>query len=273
MCRQIWKVSGLLTLSFTIGTIIPEARAYVPPSSYVIRTLAKKHLGPKSVRFKNTLISFDGQKASGIALKEIALIDYATRTVRSKVMDEAGRELYFFERRVDPTHAPLGQFILVEPSADRIMAALKSAGIPVRPEAELRAMSSEEDRRKSEVSQMGRWNGTVAWVFGQPKNQQLWIEKDTFHPVKILFQKEGSLAEVQYEKYRYVREYPFPRTITVFPKGVGNEGAIRIESNDITIDPESGEFKNFTASGFTDAGNSLDSNTRQTITTFYQYFR
>src|SRR5690606_38200329 len=55
----------------------------------------------------------------------------------------------------------------------------------------------------SEETRIKRWKSTLAWVFGkQDSGRQLWIEKDSFLPLRLM---ASASREVQFEKYRFMK--------------------------------------------------------------------
>ena len=59
---------------------------------------------------------------------------------------------------------------------------------------------------------------TQHWVMGNPKKlsePQLWMDKDLFTPSRARFNAGSQLREVFFESYRYFKEVPIPRTITL----------------------------------------------------------
>ena len=72
----------------------------------------------------------------------------------------------------------------------------------------------------------GRYKGKVAFVMGMsgPDQQgaQIWVEKDSFHPIRLVLKKENGepLREIEYSEYRPVRKgKTYPMRIFFYENG------------------------------------------------------
>jgi hypothetical protein len=252
----------------------PAAWAYVPPSQFLVKTLVTKHGGIKGVRIRSIVSGMDGEKASGAVFKETTWFDSAKRLLRSWATDEADHKLYVIERPADALTA--ADQLLLDSDPRAVMTMLKTHGVPVKSEEELLALPTEEDRRSAETLALARFNGGVDWVIGRrgKPEPQLWLEKDTFLPTRFLMSEtDGSLEELQFGSYRFYREFPFPRSITV----LGKTGApvLRDELTDLTVSPAKleAELKTPVQAGWTDAGNSAPAALRDLIRSYYEQLR
>ena len=260
------------------------ASAYIPPSQFIVRTMAVKRQGNKAFRVRTTVYEMEGQRTSGTSFKQITVFDLNSRVMRSRAYDNAGKELYAVERRLHE-HSPIAgglpvAALLLDQSTDSLSRVLRTAGIPIRTEAELSDMKDEEERRSTEVTSLGRLGSVVGWVIGPGKKDlawpQLWIEKDTFHPMRLVERTDEGTLDVRFSEFRYYKEIPFPRVITVL-RASRDEGAqepmLREELADVIINPEMGEMRSPLVQGFTDAGNSADGSVRDLIRLYYASLR
>lgn len=119
---------------------------------------------------------------------------------------------------------------------------------------------------------MGRWKGMVAWIISggtkkEPGSHQLWVEKDTFLPIRILTGPEGKGTDLSFENYRYIKEYPWPKLITA-------AGVLKEELNELSVNPNlpaADEGK--AGKGFTDAATGIDPALTSLIRSYYELVR
>jgi hypothetical protein len=119
--------------------------------------------------------------------------------------------------------------------------------------------------------------GAVAWVIGTDdsknlRSPQIWFEKDTFLPLRMIFSvgRERRPVDLQFENYKVTREIPYPRMIQLI--GSKNEIVYSSQLIDFTVSPESvGSHSGHT--GFTEAGKSASSELGDLIRTYYGSIR
>ena len=257
------KKIALIAVSALILT--SSAYAYVPPSEFIVKTIASKRHGVRSIRVRSVLTAVQNGQPQGQKLKETVWIDYTNHLIRSRMDDESGRELYAIERRLD-ANIPLVDLLLLDSQPEVLAKGLRQNGIPIRSEAELLSMKSEEERRLSETESIARITGGIAWVIGNMTDgSQLWVEKDTFLPVKLVVKSDDKNYEMIFDGFRYAKEVPYPKVMNV--------AGIRIESTDMGVNVDMSEMKSTLRPGFTEAGESLDSATSELIRHFYQLVR
>jgi hypothetical protein len=260
------------------------AWAYIPASQFIVKSISSKRAGNKAFRVRTTVYEMEGQRTGSTSFKQVTIFDLNTRTMRSRAYDMNGKELYAMERRFQESASVVGGMpvasLLLDPSVDSVSRVLRSAGIPVRVEAELADMKDEEERRASEVTSLGRLGSTVAWVIGPGKKDlgwpQLWIEKDTFQPLRMIERTDEGTMDIRFAEFRYFKEIPFPRVITVMgasrEEGT-QEPKLREELADFIVNPEMGEMRSPLVQGYTDAGNSADGSVRDLIRLYYSSLR
>jgi len=255
-------------VAVAVGFAATSALAYVPPSQFIVKKLADKRTGYKTVRVKTQVSGLSNDIPNGIGFKTLNVFDFATRTLRSRAIDEAGQELYVAERRLGAPNATLVDALTFDSSAADLANALKAAGIPIRTDEDILGLPTEEERRRAEISSIGRWKGTTAWVVG--KKAQLWIEKDVFLPLKFV----SDQYEIRFEGYRYSQEFAYPKAITLATGAPGSETAeLRDEFVEMAINQDLAEMKSAVTIGFTDAGNSAPSEIRNLLIRYYQTIR
>jgi len=221
----------------------------------------------------------EGEQATPTRFKQVTVFDPQTRVLRSRAFDDAGKELYVFERRLKAAGSDMkASDILLEMSGDVLAKALIQSGIPVQTEAELSGLKTNEERRASEKMHLNRnTKGLVSWVISATKKQsepQLWVEKDTFLPTRFYTRHDGDLIGFRFENFRFYKEFPFPRVTTlVRVSGDSEESVLREEAVEVVVNPDLKELKTSIAAGFTDHGNSTDSSVRSLIHDYYEMLR
>ena len=101
-------------------------------------------------------------------------------------------------------------------------------------------------------------------------NGQLWIEKDTFLPLRAMFSQADNPIELRFENYRFYREFPFPRAIML----VNKSGTIlRAETSEVSLTSDLKELKTPVTPGFSDVGNSASSSIRDLVRQYYEAVR
>ncbi|MBY0471260.1 hypothetical protein K2X30_08845 [bacterium] len=281
------KFSSCLVVGVLFGSV---AHAYIVPSQFIVKSIAGKKVGPKSLRIRSTVTLMEHGTPSTVKFKEITVLDLSTHFLKSRAYDETGQELYAIERRLNGTEsAPIVvNGLLFENRTDLLTRSLKEAGIPIRTETELAEMKDEEVRRASEITSLVRWQGMASFVVGQnrPRYPQLWVERDQFYPIRLVIGTSGGTMDYRFENYRTgLKEFPYPRQISVAtatsirpfrydsPPPVNEDVFLRAEINDIAFNPESNEFKGTVTAGFTARGDSMDSRMKDLIQKYYQLVR
>jgi len=257
-----------------------EARAYIPPSEYVLKKVLQKRLPLKNVRLRGMVAGLrpDG-RSTGTRFVEETFYDAASRTLHSSAFDETGRELYSVERNLggggeagEPR--ALVWATLFEARFSNFLPLLRKWDIPVKLESELLKLADEPERRAVEKMHLGRQKLAsgfqVSWVLGETSSNQLWIEKDSFVPSRLIF-KSGDGSDLRIDEYSSTKEIPTPRTMTL---SRGSEQLLREEIQDANVNlPAPPAMARGRAGGFTDAGNAADRETRDLILRYYRILR
>ena len=263
-----------------------SAHAYVPPSQFIIKTVAAKHSGIKGVRITSHVDAISKDKPSGPHFKQETVYDAQTGALRSSAFDDNGKVLYTVERHLfrelaheqEGSAIPFADLIELGSKADILIAALKSLEIPIKTEDELVTLGDENERYAAEVTSIGRIRTQFAWIIGESSRPQFWVEKDTFLPIRVIVKadklpeisgSDGSV-EIRFENYRFVREFPVSRLVSITRNG---ETLVREEASDVAVNPSLSEFKKPVTSGYTEAGNSADSGVRELLRQYYSALR
>jgi hypothetical protein len=117
---------------------------------------------------------------------------------------------------------------------------------------------------------------------GEGVEPQIWFEKDTFLPVRLVYNPQGdgsvpkdsNLYDIKMMNYRFYHEFPFPRSIIVSKKGAGILFEVKLEELQVNS-PEGLDSKEShrAASGFTEAGETAASGLKELIQSYYTLFR
>lgn len=253
------------------------ARAYIPPAQFVVKVMVGKKSsafdlkgGVKGIRIKSSVVALENGQTHGPLLKAVTFYNPQSRILRSQISDETDHILYAIERK---DHSPILDTLLFDPLVARVTEELRELKIPIKTEKELLALANEDERRQVEVSSISRWKKTITWVLGR-KNKpesQLWVEKDTFLPLRVIYYPKGESdpIEIEMENYRFHREFPFPHLITVTRKKMAS---LKEEVGDVSVGPELPELKSpaHPWQGYTEAGNAAPSATRELIRQYYE---
>ena len=277
MCRSARFAVLILGIA---QVFLNEAKAYIPPSEFVMKTLLQKRAAVKSWRVRGLVKAVPSSgEGSGARFIEETVYDTSSRKLKSAAFDEMGRLLYSVERILEseeggPELRTVVSAIIFENRLSRLSSILRSWNIPLKREDELLRLPDEKARINAERMFLDRRKlGSayqVNWVIGEKSANQLWVEKDTFLPSR-LFMAIGDRYDVSFESYQGSEEVPMPRVISLSREG---ELMIREEVQEVSMNASSGSTAvQIEGSGFTDVGNSVDSTIRDLIRRFYTVLR
>lgn len=276
-------------------SIAENAAAYIPPAPFLIKNMASKRSGLKTLKISSTVSGYVSGKPSGVHFKTVTFFSTVNQNWKSAVYDDTGTELFAIEKKY--LEIPLSWSVLFESSSRELTKGLEKAEIPVNevredkpaehpiakkspepvPSGTVKLSHSAADEPIPENTFLKRWNGAVAWVIGKPNSSQFWIEKDSFLPVRLIVKDQ----DIQYSHYRYAQDLPFPRTISMSVTTTdGKTGEMEFDEtiNDSSVNTsgnekilEMGTFaKDATPEGFfTDAGNSASGAIKDLIKKYY----
>ncbi len=251
---SVLLVSGVLS-----ALIASSAHAYVPPSNFLISSLAKKHRVLKSLRVKTRITGTNAQ------IREIGYFDAATKTWKARFLDQNDRELYAFERKLGSASDSLTSLLLFETNAAHLVTTLKNAGIPIVSEEELLALPGELERRAAEKTSIGRLDKKVGWVIGEG-GTALWVLKDEFVPLRLL---HGGF-DFRYEETKYSKNFPYSRSISVYR---GGDFVLKGEAMEVITSPDLADMKAIQVQGLPAISSSIPAEERALIEQWVQWVR
>lgn len=266
---------AILSTALLLCNSIP-ALAYVPPSEFIVKTWAQKHAGPKGVRTRSIVQAVEGDKPVGPKLKLTVIYRAEDGVLRSIASDEQNQVLFMSEGG-EPRGLHALTELLYDSNFSRVASALKKQGVPVKTSRELLELPEESERLAAESAtlSLGRVKRQIAWVIGKRDGSsdaanQLWVEKDTFQPLKFKMDSH----EVLFESYRNYRDFPFPKTMTWNEAKVEAKTFMREELVDLVVNPpELAQLSKPITHGYTEAGNSASSEIRDLIQKYFEKAR
>ncbi len=278
-----------------------SAFAYIPPSSFLVKSWVKKHAPIKTLKVRTLVTAYENNKPTEVHFKETFLIDFDKDIFLSWVSDDTDKRLYSIEKSLKDL--PTAAKMVLSSNSSEVIASLVKSGISVQTEESNSVAQSAErlqtqtennqvkntqtENNQTENKMMARWNGGVAWVVGSqgPKDQispQLWMQKDTFLPLRIIYTNPTELEQVydfQFENFHFFREFPYPRVIKVLktpktPKTLEKTSEVIFSSQliDFNVNPAH-LLSTPIHPGYTEAGNSIASAVRDSIRIYYDIMR
>ncbi len=262
----------LFSLSFQLWS--NSVFAYLPPSQFILKNWVTKHSGAHTLRIRTNVTKYQNEKATEFHFKETSVINLENQTIKSWASDDQDHKLFIMERSL--SSVPLGTRILFSASLHDMTQALKKNGIPVRSKEELLELKTEAEKTNSENVFLSRWNNSIAWVVGvsEPKREnfpQVWFEKDTFLLLRLLYQGENhqDFLDFRYDSFKFAREFPFPRTLTVAMRGSGP--VLVSQLSEFLVNADNSRLLHSSAgeTGFTAAGEAASSGVKELIRFYY----
>lgn len=291
--KQGFALFIFTTVGMFFGGVTRQALAYLPPSDFIIRTLAKKHKGFHRIAVVSTVTGMDKGQPDALHFRAHTVYLPSTGFLKSWATDDQGIPLYEVQARAP--HLPLLVSLLFEANGGQVESHLKDGGIPIVTETDLSAIPTDQARQGFEKTMLSRWNSTLAWVIGAdgPKTRgttpELWIEKDTFLPLRLLADLQpnqtpqpatptianpsSTLDDIHLDNYGYFREFPYPRQITFFRAG-NSQPEYRDDVNDVQVDNGFDASRlRINENGFTESGNSVPGPLHEMIQSYYTAIR
>lgn len=239
--------------------------ASIPPSEFLVKSVAKKKNELRTVIWRSTFTKGE------LKLKVKTKVDWQDKTIRTRISDEQEQPLYDFESKIiydrsQNAGESLGETVLAvatSPDYKTIENALITRGVPVKTEEELSSLADENERRNEEVLGLGRMDRRFAWVIGSrsPAKKgeisvpQLWIEKDSFFPMKIVL---ADSVEARFENFRDVKGQTLPRIIHFQIKSV----LLREEWGEVDVNSKTDLVAGFQP-GWTSSGKMISGDLRE----------
>ncbi|MBI3544825.1 MAG: hypothetical protein HY075_16255 [Deltaproteobacteria bacterium] len=213
------------------------AHAYVPPSYYVIRMLARKHAPLEDARFRSKVTFY---KKSGEVIASVnetlALSDAERATV--KLTDASGNELALKSRKLigarpGDVDRPVTYDLLFVKDGANIYEHLKLLGLPLKTEAALYSEKEGAMPYKPETTvALERYENKIAVVVGDRSKKSdvnsavsLWVEKDSYLPLRAVFPTAPEMGmsseplELRMSSYGMHKAFLYPRNVQIFRNG------------------------------------------------------
>ena len=236
-------LAALCGLSF-----VPVAQAYVPPSYYVIRMLARKHAGFEDARFRSKLTFYKKNNEVAYTLGETLVIPDTERAL-VRITDSSGNELARHARKLVSSHAsdlerPVTYDLFFLKDGANVFEHFKQLGLPLKTEAALYSEKEGNLPYKPEATvALDRLDNKIAVVIGERAKKSdsapgpsLWVEKDSFLPVKAIFptSPEAGMAseplEYRMSSFSMYKSFLYPRVVQIFR---GGQLWAKIETQDV----------------------------------------
>ncbi len=255
--------SFLLALSLTTAT---QAWAYIPPSAFILKNLVSKHSGLAGIQVTSFVNGYEGAKPSAQRFKATTFFNASSGIIIGYAIDAStGQKLYQIEKTAAAMSAPAT--IMLGTNLRTVEKALKSQGVEF---AEPDAGAPNGIPNSTSGQSLVRFKSQVAWVIGEGK-EKLWVEKDSFLPIRLVGTKGN---EIRFENYRFYKEFPYPRLITVMsgPETI----VLQDEASEILVYSDAAKLKapKFSgSSGLTSEGSSAPSELKELIQQYYEALR
>ena len=260
--QKIDKIQSLIFFVFASCLFGSAADAYIPPSSFILKTWAGKHVHHKKLKVKSLVTSSEGSTNHTLHFKEILVLTEGP-TVRSWAVDDSDQVLFHSEKGLKDVSLP-GQLLFSSDAAE-LGRLLKLNGIPILTEA---------NSNGPEKQSMMRWNDSVSWVIAekpvQAERPQIWFEKDTFLPVRLVYSagNDSLFYELSLENYR---DFSLPRSVSL--RTVKGKAILTSQVLDVSSQVETSKSLRSGARGWTVAGEAAPAELKALIRTYYESFR
>ncbi|MEK6707040.1 MAG: hypothetical protein AABZ06_14775 [Bdellovibrionota bacterium] len=264
------KFFGTVVLSLMILALPLLAEAYIPPSQFIVKVMANKKAGGKTIQVKSVVKLLP--QSSGIFFNSVTIWDGKARVLKSCAYDEKGRKLRCVERNKDSF--PLAVSLILDADTGDVTKRLKENAIPVLTEQELLKLPDEAQRYAAETEFLAQWpkpeKDAISWVIGKrgKGEPQLWIEKDQFLPLRVVLTGDKGF-DMYFDSFKFYNEFPFPSVIEFADK----EGTLvlREEITAVTINLKSATLD--TAALSDSMWQQLDAELRRIVELYYRVHR
>ncbi|MFH2058350.1 MAG: hypothetical protein ABIJ59_05575 [Pseudomonadota bacterium] len=230
------KIKFIFILSILFLTLQPATgRAFVPQTPHLLQLVVQKIKHPAGIQTfqKKTIVDRKSPEEKGILFQEELIYKYPDQ-LRSEAKSETMTSLsveseYKFIKVIngeivsrDKSPIDLYTDILLYRNHESLLGQMVLAGI--------------------DVTKVGfkRYKDTICYVIGQPgeKGQPfagLWIEKDTFFPVKYAVKKNDWIVEYLYLNWQKISRTWYPMQIDIL---LDNQLFATIEVNNIALESD-----------------------------------
>lgn len=280
---MMWK---RFVLFFFYMGILGEAHAYIPPTEFLVSQITKRKQGFQNLTVTSVIQELSKSGPTQVQFKETTLIDFSSGRLFSHAYEVEGRDSFAIQKSLSRSSAsgvpsfddlnrpPFFDFLFFTADAPLVDLILFHHQLPILFGSALEKLSSEEDKRKAEKTFIRRWNQRIFWVITQnpvlqdapPLSSELWIEKDSFLPMRFRTLIKGDVLEFWFENYRFVKDYAYPQEVTVQLRGqpLLKASLDKIEINR-KIKPTDLKLRTATS--------SISSDIRRLIQTYYTFLR
>lgn len=235
------KTVRMVVLLSLLG-ISAVAHAYVPASSFLVQQMAKKRSGLKGLRVKTRITGTDSE------IKEVGWYDAKTHIWRARLFDSDDKIIYSYEKKLGG-ETSLTLVAQLESNFTSLAGALIGKGVPVKLDAELMKLKTEEERLAAEKTGIARSDNLIGWQIGLD-DPSFWILKDEFVP--LLLHTDGMI--VRFEDTKTQRDFPYARTLTLYD---GKNFVLRGEAMEVMVNPDMTDMKSVVVDPSEDAPNRL----------------
>ncbi|GEM_PF-913229 len=198
---------GLVALMAGAGASL----AYIPSSYFIVKSWVDLHQKNKQQNLKvvskiSVLDQAGAQQDHVPSFKEVMIYYPKTEIIRSWALNDTGQILYHEEFK--QTSRSLPQSLIFVTEIRSLIQALSEFQIPVLNESSVAQFARDSERLKIDQMSLMRFNEKVSWVIAQKNKKkldssqtQLWMEKDTFLPLKVVFKgaKNQEFRQVQFD--------------------------------------------------------------------------
>lgn len=256
-------LSQILGLLLMAEVSISSAQAYIPPSSFILKTWIGKRHHQKKLRVKSLIYAGDRQASTAPHFKEIFFITEA-QTLKSWAVDDQDQVLFYREKPLK--EISLAAQLFFGSDVMELGRNLRSKGIPVLFDQSQGAIEQESLLRIRE---------TVSWVVGEKPIQsgtpQLWFEKDTFLPLRLVYSASAEMDKKSFEFDHFRRDLMLPRSLSV-QTGSGKP-VLNVQVAEMGLLGDPGKGYHSQAQGWTTLGENISSETRELIRVYYESLR
>jgi outer membrane lipoprotein-sorting protein len=221
MLKRAGKKFVVVPAAILLLLTCQTARAYILRGPHILDITTRKLAGISSMLVTQHVQFFDSEK-SGPQRAEETLRYLFPETFRSDARSEASQRIYLLVRgrsitiinnkRVDTDAMVFDRYkdILLYRSRDRLDDCLRDLGVDMS------------------VVAYGRFEDKIAFVIGAEKpddpGPQLWIDKETFLPMRWLMKTEGTAPvsrrmEIRYADWRRIDQAWYPMQVTYLQDG------------------------------------------------------
>ncbi len=213
--RLFLSIFILFTLLFA-GT----SQAFIPGAPHLLYLVINKIKQPVGIeaRQTRTILNYQESGPAYIELKEKLLFSYPNK-LRIQILTQ---DLTSFSVESEFGFVKISDGILV--SSDKSLIDLYSDILLYRDHETLLTQLDIWGIDTTKVS-FQRYNDTICYVIGGPQEDNhvdnfdfpgLWIEKDTFLPIKYVVEKNGKRVEFFYKNWQKISKTMYPMQIHIF---------------------------------------------------------